>query len=110
MPTFVSLVSAVLVLSSCQTDRQTDRHTESQTDNAKRFTPATVAGVSICMLNKRVTEPRRNAATVAVKLLRRRWSSLDAGVTTPHGGVSSRATAGRRPRDEVSKLGGQVLP
>jgi len=44
----VILVSAVLVLSCGQTDRQTDRQTqtESQRDAVERFTPATVVGVS----------------------------------------------------------------
>jgi len=42
------IVSAVLVLSCGQTDRQTDRQTdtESHADAAKRFTPATVIDVS----------------------------------------------------------------
>ena len=50
MPTLLILVSAVLVLSRGQTDRQTDTRTHriihSDTDAAKRFTPATVVGVS----------------------------------------------------------------
>ena len=35
-----------IVQTNAQTDRQTDRQTESHTDAAKRFTPATVVGVS----------------------------------------------------------------
>ena len=48
MSNLVILGSAVLVLLCEQTDRQTHTHTprESLTDAAKRFTPATVVGVS----------------------------------------------------------------
>jgi len=50
MPSLTILFSAVLVLSCGQTDRRTDTHREREnhriTDTAKRFTPATVVGVS----------------------------------------------------------------
>jgi len=51
VPNLAILVSAVLLLSCGQTDRQTDRHTYTHrfTDATVRFTPATVVGLS--MLN-----------------------------------------------------------
>ena len=42
---------------------------------------------------------------MAVKLLRRGWrvpAAADCGVATPHDGAGSRATAGRRPRDDAA--------
>jgi len=56
---------------------------------------------------------RRKGEAVAVKLFRRRWKGPDSGCTTPHDGAGSRATAGRRPREEVTSPpapGGEQVP
>jgi len=47
MPSLAILVSAVLVLSYGQTDRQTDRQTQSHTDADDRYAHATTFGVSV---------------------------------------------------------------
>ena len=46
MPSLAILLSAVLVLSRGQTDRQTDRQTESHSDTDDHLTHATTVGVS----------------------------------------------------------------
>jgi len=46
MPSYEVLLSAVLVLSCGQSDTHRDRQADRITDVAKKFSPATVVGVS----------------------------------------------------------------